>query len=92
MLAQDVDLPTFARMCCSVLDLQAPPAAAAGGALGGGAAAAQQCALLHSLHALVALYLEFKHNPAFQHLGAFDAAAAPPPPSGTAAAGGGGAA
>lgn len=73
-----MDLPTFARMCCSVLDLQSP-AAAAGGALGGvpgGAAAAQHCALLHSLHALFALYLEFKHNPAFHHLDAFEAAAA----------------
>jgi len=70
-----VDLPTFARMCCAVLDLQ-PPAVPAAGSRAWGAAAEQHCALLHSLHALFALYLEFRHNPAFQHLAAFEAAAA----------------
>lgn len=67
---QDVDLPTFARMCCAVLDLQPPVS----GSRAGTGAAEQHCTLLHSLHALFALYLEFRHNPAFQHLAAFEAA------------------
>ncbi|PRW21092.1 intraflagellar transport 46-like protein [Chlorella sorokiniana] len=84
---QDVDLPTFARMCCAVLDLQPPAMPAAGSRAGASAASQQHCALLQSLHALFALYLEFRHNPAFQHLAAFEAAAADQPSSATAAAG-----
>ena len=70
-----MDLPTFARMCCAVLDLQPP----AGGSRTGAGTSEQHCALLHSLHALFALYLEFRHNPAFQHLATFEAAAAEQP-------------
>ncbi|KAI3430791.1 hypothetical protein D9Q98_009203 [Chlorella vulgaris] len=57
---QDVDLATFARMCCSVLDLQPPPtnSSTPGGALR---------SLVHCLHSMFALYLEFRFNPAFQH-------------------------
>lgn len=47
-------MATFARMVCGVLDL-APSGGSDGGA---------HRALLHSLHALFALYLEFSHNPA----------------------------
>ena len=83
---QDVDLPTFARMCCAVLDLQ-PPAAATTSGRASSAASEQHCALLQSLHALFALYLEFRHNPAFQHLAAFEAAAAEQPGGAVAAAG-----
>lgn len=61
MVPQDVDLATYARMCCSVLDL-APPA---GAGLPG---------LVHCLHAMFALYLEFRWNPAFQHRDVFGAA------------------
>ena len=85
---QDVDLPTFARMCCAVLDLQ-PPAASTTSGRASTAASEQHCALLQSLHALFALYLEFRHNPAFQHLAAFEAAAAEQPGGTVAAAGAG---
>ena len=69
---QDVDVATFARMVCAVLDLHPPAGSGAGSGSGGGGTTG----LIHSLHALFALYLEFKHNPAFQHHDVFGAAAA----------------
>ena len=56
-------------MCCGVLDLPA-----AGGTSGGGGHAA----LLHSLHVLFSLCLEFSFNPAFRA----GAAAGPPTAAG----------
>jgi hypothetical protein len=70
---QDVDVATFARMVCAVLDLHPPAGISAGS---GGGSSGSNTGLIHSLHALFALYLEFKHNPAFQHHDVFGAAAA----------------
>lgn len=61
-LLQDVDLPTYARMVCGVLDLS-PTAAAGGGGAGARPAAGSDAgarALVHSLHALFSLYLEVR--------------------------------
>ena len=55
-------------MVCAALDLLPPP--------GASAASSPTAAVIASLHSLFALYLEFKHNPAFEQRGVFGAEAA----------------
>ncbi|KAI8467716.1 MAG: hypothetical protein J3K34DRAFT_460251 [Monoraphidium minutum] len=58
----DLDLPSYARLVCALLDVPVADAGAGAGAGAGGRA------LLEALHHLFALLLEFRANPYFRQL------------------------